>query len=246
MTRNEDIFDKYLSKEVKEYVNSIEFPDKEKAWVNIKKEINNYNEKNKLFFLKKKIAIVATVIIIFFTGVMVGTSNYTNANFNFLKSIKNVFGNVTNISLSTHQDNKIEDQQDTVVNKKLYTVKQANKILNYDIILPKYIPQNYKLIGVYIRNEENNLSPVEIQYIYDTAQILISENPIIKQTAISHNVRNAETKKIIINGSEATFIYFTDLDIHEIFFQKSIMQFKISGSITEDEIIKIAKSIPNI
>ncbi|MBC7076669.1 MAG: DUF4367 domain-containing protein, partial [Syntrophomonadaceae bacterium] len=135
----------------------------------------------------------------------------------------------------------------SVREKEFYSLDKAQQLLGYNIVLPKFLPEGYELAGIFVRQENDSMSPVDLHYNdnHGEESLIINENPIVNATAFSYNFRNndAETRTVNINSSEATLIYFEATGIRKIIWQTTQMYYVIEGSLTEEEIIKIAKSI---
>jgi len=127
---------------------------------------------------------------------------------------------------------------------------KAQQLLGYNIVLPKFLPEGYELAGIFVRQENDSMSPVDLHYNdnHGEESLIINENPIVNATAFSYNFRNndAETRTVNINSSEATLIYFEATGIRKIIWQTTQMYYVIEGSLIEEEIIKIAKSIDQV
>jgi hypothetical protein len=245
-----DSFEREFSQELKESADKIVPPDKNEVWAEIEREIQR-NHKKPVIPAFKKLLAVASLFIFFLTGVLVVTGDYVLADLRIFQTIKSVFGNVVSISGVSHSGNEVPVNKyhgidEKSAEKKMYSIKEARQLLAYEIVIPGYVPEAYELAGVFVREETDRLSPVELHYI-DPAEkaIVINENPIDANTAFSYNFRsnNAQVSTVQLNESEATLVYSEKTGLRKLFWQTSQMYYIVSGAISEEEIIKVGESL---
>jgi hypothetical protein len=91
------------------------------------------------------------------------------------------------------------------------------------------------------------MSPVQLLFndIQFNNSMTIDQQPIIQSTAFTHNFRknDTEVKTLELNGFEATLIYFNRTGTRQLMWQSPAMYYLISGPLSEDEIIRIGRSI---
>jgi len=246
-----DYFDKKLSVELRKAAEEITPPDKAEVWTEIEKEIKAFIKRQKAPILKKYIS-AAIVLILLFASVFLVAGNDLYAESSFFQTVKSVLNNIVNISGSGQTGNEVPVENspveiNSVREKEFYSLDKAQQLLGYNIVLPKFLPEGYELAGIFVRQENDSMSPVDLHYNdnHGEESLIINENPIVNATAFSYNFRNndAETRTVNINSSEATLIYFEATGIRKIIWQTTQMYYVIEGGLIEEEIIKIAKSI---
>ena len=107
LRRHDDFLDKLLSAEIKKMIDNIPPPDSEKAYNNIKKRLDAYYRRKTLL---KRAASVAVLLVVFISGILVGTGNASTADIWFIKSFKTLFDNSLNIKITT-DDNSLDTGQ---------------------------------------------------------------------------------------------------------------------------------------
>jgi hypothetical protein len=252
MKEYKDEFDIYFSEQIRKIADDIVSPDKKRIWPKIKKELNVSKKVKKQVWVKRTLA-AAAVLLVFFMGFVAGTGNNAFAGHGFFKTIKSFFGNVVNISGITQTGNDLlhgQEETNAVSEKTYRSPVEAQKMLDYEIVFPAYIPDGYRLSGVFIRDENSRMSSIELKYeaSNDDRYFTIEETPVTKPTAFSYNFRknNTDVKTVYLNGIEATLIWFKKNDTRQLLWHTPVMYYNISGSLAEEEIISIGKSINKI
>ncbi len=243
-----DDFDRELSQGLKETANSIIPPDKDQVWSDISREIESINNKTNISIFKK-LAAAAAILMVLLTGLLAVGDNAL-ADFRFFRAIKSVINNVVSISGVTQTNNSIPVIDNTNIeqngnNKDLYSLEEARHLLDYEIVLPGYIPATYTLYGIYIRGLDS-LSPAELHYVDSIGnELIIDENLIDQPTSFSYNFRSneAESSTVKINEYEATLIYFEKTGLRKLLWQTPDRYYIISASLSEEDILKLAKSL---
>ncbi len=248
-----DSFDAELSQGLQEAASRIVSPDKDEVWADISRKIEGINRKEGIPVLKK-LAAAAAVLILLLTGVFAAAGDYALADFRFFKTIKSVFSNVVSISGVTRTDNEVPtvSNQNIVENndeKALCSLEEARQSLDYDIAVPGYIPTSYTLDRVFIRENKNSLSPVELHYKDSVSgnELIIDESPISQATSFSYNFRSndAETSTVQVSEYEATLIYFKNTGIRKLLWQTQDKYYIVSADLDEKEIMAVASSLDN-
>ncbi|RKL61731.1 DUF4367 domain-containing protein [Thermoanaerobacteraceae bacterium SP2] len=249
MKEYKDEFDMYFSEQIKKISDDIISPDKKRIWLKIKKELNVSKKVKKQVWVKRTLA-AAAVLLVFFMGFVAGTGNSAFAGHGFFKTIKSFFGNVVNISGITQTGNDLlhgQEETNAVSEKTYRSPVEAQKMLDYEIVFPAYIPDGYRLSGVFIRDENSRMSSIELKYeaSNNDRYFTIEETPVTKPTAFSYNFRknNTDVKTVYLNGIEATLIWFKKNDTRQLLWHTPAMFYSISGPLAEEEIISIGKSI---
>ncbi len=248
-----DSFENELAQGLKEAASRMVPPDKDEVWADISRKIEAINKKKGIPAFKK-FAVAAVLTIFFLAGVFAVASDHALADFRFFQTIKSVFRNVVSISGATRADNEIPvvSKQDMVENtgeKALYSLKETQKLLEYDIAVPAYVPSSYTLNGVFVRENKNRLSPVELHYIDSISgnEMIIDESPISQTASFSYNFRSndTDTSTVQVSGYEATLVYFQNTEGRRLLWQTSDKYYIISAGLDEEEIMAVAESLDN-
>ncbi len=246
-------FDEELAQKLQTAANSIVPPDRDEVWAKISADIEESNRKAGIPVFRK-FAAVAAVLILLLTAVFT-VGDYVLADFRFFQTIKSAFCNVVNISGVTQtrdetpavgdQKNENKDEQDG--ENALCSLGEARQTLNYNIAVPNYVPASYTLNGVFIKDKNSNLSPVELHYIDSVTgnELIVDECPISQVTSFSFNFRSndAKTLNVEINEYEATLIYFDNTDLRILLWQTPERYYIVTANLDEEEIIEVAKSL---
>jgi len=247
MTQYMDDFDRRLSREIKESGQQIETPNREEVWAEIEKRIREPRRKMSAF---KKAVIAAAVLVFLGTGTL-ATSKYASADFVLVKVMRTFWNNIASISgvvqtTSEALPRGATEETGVAEEKRLIPLKEAQRLLDYDIILPQDIPEGFKLAGVYVRRGDQ-MSPVKLYFEHTGGKgnLTIEEKPLTRASAFSHNIRinDAEIKEVDIGGSSATLIYFKNMESRQLMGQTPAMYYTIEGPVTEEEILRIGRSM---
>ncbi|MEW6624695.1 MAG: hypothetical protein AB1420_16485 [Bacillota bacterium] len=151
----------------KKALDQILVPDMDKTWIKMEKEIKGYERRQNF---QKKLVSIAVLLIVFISGVLVGTSNTSTADFWLFKSVKSWYNDIFNIQCSsTRNPSAISGDIpiDTGMGRKksLLSLADAANLLDYTIHVPKYLPERFIFAGVFIDNEGYGLYRAELYFL---------------------------------------------------------------------------------
>lgn len=228
---SEDYFEFMLKKALEEYaeeegnslqeqLKNIEEPElSEQYKKSIKKISRQLDKKEKHnYILPTKIKAAAISLIILFSG----TALTYNVNANFKSFINKLFTEKNTHINITYNKSDLE-----------YDFSQIPESWEY-FYVPEYMPAGYKVEEI---KADDNL--IYISYIKGEDRIDFEQ--IKSDTKLSIDNEHSEIKEIDISG-DTGFVQKQDL-LTILYWNNSDIMFDVSGTVDEDELIKIAESI---
>jgi len=103
-----------------------------------------------------------------------------------------------------------------------------------EFFVPQYIPEGYEIIS-------NEVQHGAVLKIYSNTKNRFIFSQFVLSINLNIDIENREYEKVDINGNIG--IFYTEKGINHIVWDDSKYCFEIKGSISKDEIIKIAKSL---
>jgi hypothetical protein len=175
----------------------------------------NLKEKSSRWSISKKIALVAsfTLVIIFSTFIS-SIPKVVAFKFNIIKSFEELRGDTKDIKLSTN-DGLNKDSNSAVLKsndsadqiEKLVTIDEAKKEVPFKILVPKGIPDEYKLEPVKLVKSMGGSFSVDQTYTNSTGKIIgIYQNTVARNGAETISMSSElRTENIIINNLKIKF-----------------------------------------
>jgi len=175
----------------------------------------NLKEKSNRSFISKKLALVASfTLIIIFSTFLSSIPKVTAFKFNILKKFEELRGNTRDIKFSTNDalDNNLNKSVSKSNNsadqiERLVTMDEAKKEVPFELLVPKYIPDGYKLETVKLVKAMGDYFSVKQIYTNSTGKIIrIYQNTISENGAETISMSSdLRTEDIIINNLKIKF-----------------------------------------
>ncbi len=176
---------------------------------------SNLKEKKNRSSISKKIAMVASfTLIIILSTFLTSIPKVTAFKFNIIKTFEELRGSTKDIKFNTNggldknSNNSVLKSNDSADQiEKIVTIEQAKKEVPFELLVPKYIPEGYKLETVKLVKAMGDYFSVNQTYTNSTGKIIgiyqstISEN---EAETISMN-SDLRTEDIIINNLKIKF-----------------------------------------
>ncbi|MGH4119287.1 DUF4367 domain-containing protein [Clostridium sp.] len=183
--------------------------------ITMKKFHSNLKEKNNRSSISKKLALVASfTLIIILSTFLSSIPKVTAFKFNVMKKFEELRGDTRDIKFSTQDvldtnlNNGIsESNNSTDQIEKLVTIDEAKKEIPFELLVPKYIPDGYKLETVKLVKSMGDSFSVNQVYTNSTGKIIrFYQNTVAENGSetISMN-SNLRTEDIIINNLKINF-----------------------------------------
>jgi hypothetical protein len=181
----------------------------------------NLKEKNSRTSISKKIALVASFTLVLLLSTFFSSiPKVTAFKFNVIKMYEQLRGSTTDIKISTNDglgnnlNNSVSNSNNSADQiEKLVTIGEAKKEVPFELLIPKYIPDGYKVETVKLVKAMGDFFSVDQTYTNSTGKIIgISQSTVSENGAetISMN-SDLRTEDIIINNLK---IKFTTDDKH--------------------------------
>lgn len=237
-------------------IGNIEVPDFEKTMYDFKNKIElktiNTNPLLKVrrrnHNVLKKVAVVICLLITAFAFSFINEAKEVKAfKFSIIKTFTEVKDNVLRI-LYTDQSNGneqlLENSSSDAIETTLAPEEVQNK-LPFHLYIPEYLPKGYTLKHIKWSQYPGNLNMVEQLYTREkqgSISIYQTENRGSTDTISNINTNNGNIKKISIDNIDVTFI-ISNADTIDAVWYKNNAKYEIIGSISEEQAIKLIKSL---
>jgi len=244
----ERIIESDLSKELDA---NIEVPDINNQWQKIRKQLLEENDIAAItnqFLKQRKIVVAATILI------SVGSLNFlypNNANavggkiaefFNYM------VGKTTQNRTETYKQAnapsmpKVQDLGSTT--EREVTLDQAQASIPFKLATPNYLPPETTTRRVLLTSLGANVSEVSIEYIFNDKVIVFSQQNNANGTSRGslYDTEDTVVKDLVVNDSPG-MVFMSKNGIKTLNWQLRGLVLQITGSMTEEDIIKIANSI---
>lgn len=256
MNENFEKVDEQLQKAVKQFYDGIDVPEPS-GWKEVHVQLQK-RRKRKRWIRRTKISLafvaVSLITTIFVTPNIPVTYAHVSSLFREIKeNVIQIFFQKPN-EQQENTEAKTLPPADTVASgpnqtvPEMLTLEQAKKKLAFSILLPAYVPESYRLDRIRGFKEPNNqYRNIYLEYINDDGDIIKLSQRIIDDGAGTMKVdvhENAGTiKDTLINGNPGVLVILPEGDTDIEWISKDEIKISISGSLTEDEILKMAKSM---
>lgn len=229
-------------------LNSIKCPPAEDIWPKVASELKKVKRKQRLRRLKPVFA--ASIILILLMTLFV---NYQTQVVAFANSIINSIIKYKEHTLVIEKDNIISNQKENYEiikdSKTDSRISEAQENISFKLLTPQYVPENFELSKVDVINQEKGHEAVIFVYYNtsgDKAKFFhLQQTNIESYTKTATNLPisdNTKVRNIIINGTNCTLINH-DTDLNIAIWDIDNISFRIDGSISEKEIIKIITNL---
>ena len=253
MSKEKDL-DSFIKEIVNEMMDEISCPPKEEIWENIKNQLRTERKKTRRKHLITVLrpTIVACAYIILLAALLlhlhVPVLSYANK---IIRSL--VVINDDTIKIYKKVVDVDEDTSDFLFGRDIEDprIGEAQKAIHFRLSLPEYVPQGFILDSVDVLNKYEKRETVTFLYLNsennenECFDILQQSYPIYADVTISINTENAnKIERFSTNGIEYTLLrYEHEHELYGLFWDSDNIWYSISGSITRDDIIKIANSL---
>jgi len=252
------LFDEFLSRVIKEIADDIEVPPFEEMWPEIEKKLKQNMEakqaqkKNRTMIFR----LTAAFLIFFGVGIVAYLSSPLTVNAlnnKIFKTVVSIFVREpepadVNISMSNTSEPPPgapppPPDWPLATGEKVVSVEEARAEAAFTFKTPDYLPKEVKLdiitllnkymVNQYFRSGKNRLT---IEQRYTPGQF-----------ASSSTFRDAQIKKVDINGTEASLVIqhnsYTGTDTINILWFADSIQFRLETDLSEREALKVARSL---
>lgn len=248
-TDKHDYVDDYIEKAVKEDYDSINVDNelKEQQWNELMTALNKMNKRNKPKKLYTLFGTIAASILIFLSLSFFQTES--GSAFGWLKKLfVEEDGMITRVGIVTEDENAknsppVVNADSNIAKYVTYpSIEDAIQNLNQKLFVPSYLPESTNLLEVRVSYYSNNKTgKIEQIYSYHNEIIKISqESNGIASANYFDNEDSLITQETPIDR-DGVFINYKD-EINKLMWLLDQFTFTIEANLSQDEIIKIAKS----
>lgn len=232
--------DSLLKKAIETKFNCITCPPSEEVWNEVLSKVRKERKKEKTRRLKPVFAACSVIAVILVLTLNFGLPVGAIAN-KLIKTIESFTVNTLNVNMTS----------DTT-NTSIYSdprISDAQQKVHFKLSTPQYIPKGYILKNVNIQGINKNRESVVLYYEYmeDNSKnfIQIIQQSFSNQTDVNMHVykeEDTEIKHLNVNGADSTLIIYGKTLV-KLLWDNANIGFKIDGTLSEKEAVKIAESI---
>ena len=231
---------------IEEEFKNIEYPPADEMWEQIRSKLRKERRKILLKRLKPAFAagIIISVLSVFFINFQTPVMAFT---YKIIRSVEEFAGNILKIHriVVTSDD---DSRADIIRNIDDPRIGEAQKNIQFKLLIPGYIPMDFKLNNVDVLNKNKEKEVVTLQYINAKDENKRESFEITQESFPSgiddtiNILEGANIEHIKINGIEYTLISY-DSTLNKLIWTNDHLGYKIDGRVSKDDIIKIAKSM---
>lgn len=245
-------YDSLMKELVKERIYEMSRPPKEELWGQIIIRLRQERKEERRISILKQLRPVFTacLIIIFLTAIYINPYTHVAA---FTDKI------IKSIIVITEDTIKIYKKFDSTADKKtdyLFgrdiddpRIGEAQKKVHFKLFMPEHIPKDFKLSRVDVLNKYEKKETITFLYINSNNDkkdcFEIMQRSYSNGTNVTMNIQKDENTKIenlTIDGIEYTLISY-EKNLNGLVWDTGNIGCEISGNISRDDIIRIAKSM---
>ena len=229
-----------------EEFDNIEYPQADEMWGQIRIKLKK--ERRKILLKRLRPAFAACILISVLSVLFINFQTPVMAFANkLIRSMEEFTGN----TLKIHRRDVAQDEKggaDITRNIDDPRIHEAQKNINFDLIIPGYIPKDFKLSNVDVLNKNKEKEVVTLQYIKNENRresFEITQESFPSGVDDTLNILDDEgvnVEHVKINGIECTLINY-DSTLNKLIWINSHLGYKIDGRVSKEDIIKIAKSM---
>lgn len=255
MTKNSEDFDRLIKKSIQfEMENSPPPLSTDKAWEQLNARLNNRQPsfKRSRFFTSKLFYAVA---IIFISLVIILSPQSSSAYNTLVEVFQKVQENVTQLFIKVGDDSPLNEGlspiddmgmiDETAKNTLKLDLADAQKETVFSIKQPKFVPEEYILKDVIVlKNGDRKSGNISLYYEGNEASFRIDQKLLVESFSAGVTIDNDDyqIESVDIHGDSASLLYHKS-GLLELVWANESHYYMISGMLSKDEIIKIAKSM---
>lgn len=243
-----------IKQSLDDIVNSMPDPEKEPDWKALisrieREEKTRHTKKVKFLSNTRRYAVAAAIFLIIAVYFGAGTTNAKNMLFsNIFYNVKQSIGTIFKITTDRHMDqSELDNEQNNASMEKITTkdMQEAKTLSDGKIKAPAYLPVNYELKAITIYKEENQIYNIILEYTDENGNDLkLREIPIVGGNTFAINYKKEGTDVVEVQDGEVKYIILSfENGYSKLIWDKYDMNYMLTGSLSKDEMLKIAKSI---
>lgn len=253
------LFDVLIKRAVKEEFESSPPPllSKEEAWENILQQMNKVEEppKRTPWFKQKWMYVAAILLCAFAITMFSGQTGLAKSSFTeFVQRVQGavlqifVDGNNPIIS-NSNKDNKEDENllvEEYYFEKSNLLIIEAQEEVNFPLLIPEYIPNDFELTDVSVVNLGGNLGK-DVYFLFENKGKTFTILQRKAEDAFSFNLliegENVEVEELKIQGYPANFVDYQNDQNELISIYDDETVYSIKGELSKKELIQIAESM---
>lgn len=245
-------YDSLMKELVKERIYEMPRPPKEELWEQIITQLRQECKKERRLRMLKRLRPVFTacLVIIFLTILYINPNNHVAAfTNNIIKSI--VVITEDTIKIYKKVDSTAAENTNYLFGRDIDDprIGGAQKKVHFRLFIPEHIPKDFKLSIVDVLNKYDKKETVTFLYINSDSDkeyfFEIMQRSYSNGTNVTMNIQkdeNTKTENLTVDGIEYTLISY-EKNLNGLLWDIGNIGCEISGNISKDDIIKIAKSM---
>lgn len=127
----------------------------------------------------------------------------------------------------------------------IVSFKEAVELANFKLAVPTYLPDGYREQEANVHCYNDHCNNILLVYVNEEAQLLMVQQTFFEGPygTGSTYTNVIETKEISVNGARATMIITSRDDYKILTWEKNNKEYQLSGFLSEEDIVAIAKSM---
>lgn len=240
-------FDKLIKETIILKVDETKIPPADMMWQGVLKSVRLKRRQQNL----KRLKPIAAIIVIIVTICVLFLSFEQPVTAFTIKVIKSIT-KMTNDIYQVRKSTNIKDSKGDILSllSDDSRVGEAQKKVKFKLLLPSFVPDGFSLSQIDIKSNYENKESIIMLFINNSESSKNKSFEITQQsfpgngneTFDSRTTNGTSLKEILISGAEGLLIEYSK-DYHVLTWEYDNISFKIDGQLSENEIIKVAKSL---
>lgn len=242
--------DNLIKDQISKEISNIKVPDFNDQWTKIKEQIEADISipPKRASFLNKKLILVAAMILISLFLTFLTPKNANAFGGRIIEFLNYIVGKTTNNETEIYKQTGSPTEPvvtDLGANsEKEVTLEQAKASVPYKLVIPSYIPPEFKLKRIVMTSMGPGISEVSMEYEGNNKVILFKQHNSAKNTTRGslYDTDDTTVKDVDIKGNPG-ILFVTKNNMSTINWMMGDLVLQITGKIESEDIIKMAASI---
>ncbi|MBU5445652.1 DUF4367 domain-containing protein [Paenibacillus sp. MSJ-34] len=253
---NEFSQNKELKKAMQRIHDNIEIPDSTPSWLKVQARLNKRKRRKQW---KRRWKISGAIVVCSFLGSIVISTTTPTAYSQISSLLKRIQNQVIEFFHEEPEPNPFESKttdMDDLKDKNIVsgtrmdevTLEDAQSKVSFHLLLPSTVPGSFELTSIRIfGSAEGTWNHAQFEYTNDNGEILnIIQHEIDGKTSglkVEMPLDAGEYKDIVINGNKAILLIPIEGNANLEWLTEDRIMVRISGKLSESDIINLAKSL---
>lgn len=242
---NDDHFEKLIKESIHQHLQDVSIPpfSKEKTWNQIHERLYGVQDRKRRRLKLIAVSSLTGLMLVFF--LLTPQSGAFDKLAAMFYQIQNT---ATQLFVSTEDPNKeinnLQEGTEFGNTPQDMNLHEAQKHIDFEIIVPEYIPEGFNLKNVTVMANEANLQSdhVIVNYVGKEGSLAIEQSGLSEGFGMGMSANTDNVEKMMVGVNEVMLIHYEDQS-KEAYWTTEDLFISIYGYISEEDLIKIIESM---